>query len=197
MKKMILIIVGVLVIGGVIFSFYKFSKNGKLSTVELGVTETVDETEPIEEVVPPEIKKVDSSINTYVHKKYNFTFNFPSEYKTSNFNEGAGEQILFNASKGDWFQIYITPWDEGEIVTPERVKKDLPDIVIKEPQQVILGPTQKDGVGPHALIFFSKDSSLGETREIWFVENGSLYQITTYKRLDAVIGNVLSTLVFN
>ncbi len=72
-----------------------------------------------------------------------------------------------------------------------------PDIVINNAQNVILGPRKKVGVGPRALILFSKDSSLGDTREVWFVMNGNLYQITTYKRLDTMIGKILSTLVFN
>ncbi len=166
--------------------------SGAFTGSESGIVE-----QQVEDVVAPEIKTVDVSTNTFIHKKYNFSFNYPSEFKTSNFNEGGGEQILFNSINGDWFQIYITPWDEEETITSERIKKDLPSMVINSPQNAILGPRQKDGVGPHALIFFSKDSSLGETREVWYVMNGSLYQITTYKRLDAMIGKVLSTLVFN
>lgn len=175
--------------------FIKFDKKSRINS-DLVLQDTAQEPDMIEEVIAPDIKKVNDSLNIYFHKKYNFTFNYPSKFKTSNFIEGDGEQIQFQSDNGDWFQIYVTPWDEGDIITPERIKKDLPNIVIKEPQQVILGPKQKEGIGPRALIFFSKDVSIGDTREIWFVHNGSLYQISTYKSFDIEIGKILSTLVF-
>lgn len=197
MRKKIFIILGLLLLGFMIFKYIPKVRPVD-NVIDIKSISENDEQNAgnLEPVVEPDIKKIDDSTNTYVHKKYNFTFNFPSNLKTSNFNEGDGEQIQFREAKGDWFQIYITPWDEGDTITPERIKKDIPDIVIKEPQHVIIGPGQKDGVGPHALIFLSKDSSLGETREVWFAMNGNLYQITTYKRLDALVGEVLSTLVF-
>jgi hypothetical protein len=199
MKKIVSII---FIVGIIAFGYLFYKKNPKTQPVNVttaleNISDDFEQnTDTPEPVVAPDIKKVDNSTNTYVHKKYNFTFNFPSNLKTSNFNEGGGEQIQFQGTNGDWFQIYITPWDEGDTITPERIKKDIPDIVIKDPQQVILGPNQKDGVGPHALIFISKDSSLGETREVWFAMNGNLYQVTTYKKLDTLVGKVLSTLVF-
>lgn len=175
--------------------FIKFDNKSSINS-DLGVVDSVQQQNSIEEVVAPDIKKVNDSLNIYFHKKYNFTFEYPSTFKTSNFIEGDGEQIQFQSDKGDWFQIYVTSWDEGNIITPERIKKDLPNIIIKEPQQVILGPKQKEGIGPRALIFFSKDGSIGDTREIWFVHNGSLYQISTHKSFDIEIGKILSTLVF-
>jgi hypothetical protein len=196
MKKVSWFIIILFIISVIIFSFIKFNKNGKLDSDNLNKQNIIDESNiSLDEVIFPDIKKVSDSLNTYYHKKYNFSFDYPSTFKTSNFIEGDGEQIQFQSDSGDWFQIYVTPWDEADIITPERIKKDLPSIVIKEPQQVIIGPKQKDGIGPHALIFYSKDG-FTETREIWFVENGYLFQITTYKRLDSVIGSILSTLVF-
>lgn len=195
-KKTIFILTVFLVIGGVVY-YSQFFKNESLKKV--GENSTV----VFQDVVPPEIKKVDDTTSTFIHKKHNFSFNYPSDLKVSNFREGEGEQILFQGENGDpagggasWFQIYITPWDEGEGITVDRIKQDLPDILIKEPQFVILGPRQKEGVGPKALIFFSQETGLGETREVWFVQEGNLYQITAYKKLDSMIGEILSTLVF-
>jgi hypothetical protein len=195
MKNKIWLITIIITILLAILFFIKFDNKSKINS-DLAVTGIDQEQNSLEEVVDPEIKKVNDSLNTYFHKKYNFTFEYPSTFKTSNFIEGSGEQIQFQGNSGDWFQIYVTPWDEGSTVTPERIKKDLPNIVIKEPQQVVLGPKQKEGVGPRALIFFSKDGSIGDTREIWFVENSYLFQITTQKRLDTVVGGILATLVF-
>ncbi len=193
MKKIIYIFLILLLLTAVFFAFK--NKNTGQINFENNIDPFFENSNSME-VLDPDIKKVNDTFNTYFHKKYSFSFDYLSIYKTSNFIEGDGEQIHFQADNGDWFQIYVTPWDEGSIITPERIRKDLPNIVIKEPQQVVLGPKQKDGVGPQALIFLSKDGTSIETREIWFVERGYLFQITTFKRLDPVIGNILSTLVF-
>lgn len=198
MKKNLLILIIITLFFGAGLYFLNFDKNGDLNSSGIDDSNFSLDTDvsKLEEVVAPNIEKINDSLNTYIHKKYNFSFDYPSSFKTSNFMEGEGEQIQFHSPNGDWFQIYITPWDEGENITPERIKKDLPKILINNPQQVVLGPKQKDGVGARALIFFSRDESLGDTREVWFVVNGYLYQITTYKKLDTVVGKVLSTLVF-
>jgi len=85
------------------------------------------------------------------------------------------------------FQIFISPFDEPGPLTKERVKQDLPDLIINNPEQRVL----KNGAV--ALVFFSEESSIGETREIWFVHNGYLYQISTYKELDSLVAKIIST----
>lgn len=196
MKKIIIFLVLAGLAGGVFF----FLKPNPMSLTTLNNTESSNDTEPeaiSNDVIPGEIKKVDSETNMFVHKGYGFSVEFPKGMTATNFIEGDGEQILFqDDSKKMWFQMYVTPWDETDDISVARIRKDLPNIVIKEPQTVIIGPKQKEGIGPKALIFFSTDSGLGETREVWFVQDGNLYQITTYKRLDAVIGQILSTLAF-
>ncbi len=201
MKRIISIILIVGILGGIIFFAVKsYNKNdGNLNVIGLPSinSEESEEVFGVEPVVVGEVKKVDDTTNTFIHKGYNFTLNFPASMTASNFREGAGEQIQFQGTGGDWFQIYVTMWDEDGDITTARIKKDIPDIVINSPQNVIIGPKQIDGVGPHALIFFSKDSGLGETREVWFVQNGYLYQVTSKKSFDLKLGQVLSTINFN
>jgi|SRR3989344_3252966 len=185
MKKLILIIVILATVG---FAIVKFTGEGEQSMESLVVGD----------VILGEVKKVDADTNTFVHKGYGFSLNFPSNMVASNFREGEGEMINFQDNQNDdWFQVYITPWDEEEGISVERIKQDLPDISITAPQQVVIGPRQQEGVGPVALIFFSQDSGLGDTREVWFIAEGNLYQITTYKRLDSMLGLILSTIIFN
>jgi len=186
-----------------VFAFVKFSGEEINSIGEVLVNE--DKTSfSKDEVIPGEIQEVDEDTNTFIHKQYGFSLNYPSSLTVSNFREGDGELVLFQGDNGDWLQIYIMPWDEEGDITVERIKEDLPDLLILDPQRVIIGPKQKEGIGPNALIFFSQDSGLGETREVWFIypepSRGAasyLYQVTTYKRLDSVIGTVLSTLNFD
>lgn len=201
MKKIISIILILGIIGGIIFFSVKYynKKDGGPSVMGLPtmITETGEEVFVEEPVVAPEIKKVNATTNTFIHKGYNFTLNYPSNMTASNFREGGGEQIQFQGEGADWFQIFVTVWDEPGDITVARIKQDIPDIVITTPQKAIIGPRQKEGVGPHALIFFSKDSGLGETREVWFVSGGYLYQVTSRKSFDLKLGQILSTLSFN
>ena len=129
----------------------------------------------------------DNNASNYTNAKYGFSLELPEGTKTSEFQEGEyGDMLLF----GD-FQIFVSEFDEPGIVTPERIKQDLPAIYIDQPQQVIIG---KDRL--NALIFFSEEESLGRTREVWFVHNGYLYQISTLEENDAFIGGILETLEF-
>ncbi len=191
MKKLKYIIV-ILILAPIGYGIFKFSDKDLILNQGKDSSEEVVQND-VTEAVPGEVKKVNEDTNTFIHKKYGFSLNFPSDMTASNFIEGGGEQIQFQGRNGEWFQIYITPWDEPEDITVDRIKQDIPDIVIQEPQRVVIGPRQKEGIGPNALIFFSKDSGLGDTREVWFIQNGYLYQITTYKRLDNMLAEILAT----
>ena len=183
------IIIGIIIIALAVFAFIKFFGKESQDKQETGAV-------VVNDVVPGEVKKLDEENNTFIHKGYGFSLNFPINMTASNFKEGDGEQIIFQGDNGDWFQMYVSPWDEDEDISVARIKQDLPELVISNPQRVVLGPKQAEGIGPNALIFYSKDSGLGDTREIWFIYESNLYQATTYKRLDAMVGQILSTLDF-
>jgi hypothetical protein len=36
-------------------------------------------------------------------------------------------------------------------------------------------------------MFFGSNSAMGDTREIWFIHGGFLYEVTTYKELDTCV----------
>lgn len=126
--------------------------------------------------------------------KYNFTFTYQSEYKLTELDEKAsgGETILVEG-KGEKnsFQIYIAPFDESGHITPERIKKDLPKATVDNPQNALIANKTIP-----ALIFFGKNESGERTREIWFVKNNNLYQVTAYDNMDGVIGPILESLKF-
>jgi len=74
-------------------------------------------------------------------------------------------------------------------LTEQRIKEDIPDIVIKEPLQIKVGEAI-------ALAFLSESESLGQTREVWWVYKGNLYQITTYTEFDETMVAILETWKF-
>lgn len=139
---------------------------------------------------------------TYTNPELGFSFNHPEGLNVSGFAEGEiGYTILAqkpgsrdpSASSGrEAFQIFISEFDESGPITPERIKQDLPDMAMEDPKPVRIGSDKK----LEALIFFSQNQSLGRTREVWFIHEGSLYQVTTYADLDNLIGPILETLTF-
>jgi hypothetical protein len=133
----------------------------------------------------------ESEYQVYNNSRYNFSFKYPKGFTVANFQEGEyGETILVRKEQIS-FQIFIGPFDEPDPLTKERILKDVPDMVIDDAQQRIL----KNGVP--GLIFFSQESSLGRTREVWFVHNGFLYQVSTLAELDKRLAEILGTWKFH
>lgn len=141
----------------------------------------------------------------YTNSKYGFSFKHPSGFKVI-YNPLEGGQEIITVEKDqsgpvpsepEGFQIFILPFDEpfdftqgkpGPI-TPERIKRDMPDLIIDNPQYISLDKTQ-------ALTFYSFDQDLGETYEVWFTHKGKLYQVTTYKKLSELVKQVVGTWKF-
>ncbi len=113
----------------------------------------------------------------YQNNKYGFYFYHSPEAGISEFDEGAGATtiVLENFKKIRGLQIFITPYAEEEI-SEERFKMDIPSGIVTN-----LATTTIGVIKVPAITFNSYDEHLGDTREIWFVRNGLLYEITTFK----------------
>lgn len=161
----------------------------------------------------PNIKVESISSNDLIknlkYPEYGFTFDYPSELKIKAFLENnGGETLIFKNPTGKerrGFQIFIVPFEEASstpnnaktlknetILTPERIRQDLPSAIIEKPMEVLIGKDKNK----QALIFFSEDPSIGKTREIWFIHKGNLFEISTYADLDAWIGPITETFKF-
>ena len=123
---------------------------------------------------------------------YGFSFQYPPDFNITEVDENnGGNTILAEGTNKKSFQIFIAPFDEQGSITPERIKKDLPGVAIENPQNVLIA-----GKTITALLFFGKGENLTRTREIWFVKNGNLYQVTAYDNMDSVVGPLLESLRF-
>lgn len=126
----------------------------------------------------------------YRSEFYRFQLLYPSSLLLREYEEnGSARTITFrDPENGYQFQIFVTPYGLEQI-SQDRLKKDIPSGVIIDQQQFTL-----DGVP--AIAFFSTDATLGETREVWFIARGFLYEVTTYKQLDQWLSNILSSWQF-
>ena len=118
---------------------------------------------------------------------HNFSFRYPAEFKvSSNSTSGSNEVITVENKAGSGFQIFTMPFNEPGPITPDRIRKDLPDAVINDPKNANL-----DGI--KALVYYGYDDALGDTFEVWAVHKGALYQIMGPKTAEGLITKTLET----
>lgn len=181
-------------------SFLVFSKNNEnifSPSILACLWNIVGESSPSEQTAETqqegELPKDDSGFKyengRYTNQKYGFSFNLPSVYTPRLQSYGESANVLtFDAGGEKSFQIFIMEHDEPAI-TPERIKIDVPDIVM---QNIRTGTLD----GMEVLVFNSSESSLGETYEVWFIHNGNLYQIMAYKDGERELNEVLDSWEF-
>ena len=126
----------------------------------------------------------------YRSEQYRFALFYPDNLKASIYDEGGGAATITfeNAATASGFQVFITPYGARQ-VSAERFKKDVPSGVMREPQQIAID-------GAPATMFFSQDTFLGDTREVWFIHGGYLFEVTTPKVLDADLAHVMLSWAF-
>lgn len=128
----------------------------------------------------------------FISERFKFSLNYPETLEVEVFDEDDGAYTALFSSKTEaknGFQIFVTPTNFDGI-SKERILNDNPSMIIEEPLDVILGD------GTRALIFWSSDVAVGKTREVWFVQDKYLYQITTYEHLDTWLANIMKTWKF-
>ena len=101
---------------------------------------------------------------------------------------GARTIVFEGPSQGEGFQIFVVPYDKSEI-TRERFLTDDPSGVMNEPGETVVD-------GTPAKTFFGYNDHMGNTREVWFIHGGFLYEVTTYKPLSAWLPEILQTWKF-
>jgi hypothetical protein len=111
----------------------------------------------------------------YHNEKYGFSYWHTPQATITEYDEGGGAMTVVheNFEKVRGMQIFIVPYTES-LITEERFKADVPSGVRSNVEDTTL-----DGV--RAVTFNSIDEDLGETREIWIIHNGFLFEITTMK----------------
>lgn len=126
----------------------------------------------------------------YSNPRYRFSLYIPAAMKVGEFDErgGAFTVTFENALDAQGLQIFIVPYS-GSQVTDARFREDEPSGVRNDLASITI-----DGVT--AASFYSTDSTLGDTREIWFINNGYLYEITTLKSLEPLLDTIMQSWKF-
>lgn len=188
--RIIIFSVLVLLVAGALFLGVKyFGKEGS----DISITSATSTAPPkiFPETIPEAEQKTLDLPRTFSHPLYKFSFNYPAGF-TANIlpsTEAGGETIVVqNQSKNAGFQIYLEPYDASDTdITKERLAQDIPEMKIKESQEVIIGSSGR------GLAFVAADTN---TREVWFIFGGTLYQITAPIENDTLLQRVLNTWKF-
>jgi len=174
-KFILVILVLVLAVGGV-FWYLKGDKGSE-------TTKNGDQTEDYP-FTNPDLKL------RYKDPALGFSVDYPEGFIVNDTGEDNVKILVFSkTSSEESFQIFIMPYDELGPITQERILIDQPKIVIKDPQTVEIA-------GGEALVFFSKDTDIGDVREVWFVHQDRLYQASTYAKYDELLSKVMATFRF-
>lgn len=112
----------------------------------------------------------------YRNEQYGILFYHRPEATVRVYDEGGGAativlENLADPERARGFQVFIVPYADAKI-TEERFRKDVSSGVRTDVENTTL-----DGVP--AVTFRSYDIFLGQTREIWAIRNGYLYEITS------------------
>lgn len=136
----------------------------------------------------------DAGRRQFRHPRLGFTLKLPDGFSVGKFEEeesgAVGETTLVRGPDDAQLQIYVTPFDEEGPIIQERIRKDLPRLVILQAQQVALHG------GMQALAFLSENEVLGKTQEVWFAHSGFLYQLTTTAPMSKDVARIIGSMKF-
>ncbi len=143
------------------------------------------------ELVPPVFPpKIIGDNKFYKSPLLRFSILFPKSLRLKEYGKGNTSTIVFeDETTGKGFQVFVVPYGQKEI-SAERFKMDAPSGIREEPTDVII-----DGI--RTTMFFGRDSVLGDTREVWFINHGFLYEVTARKELDAWLAGIMQTWRFS
>lgn len=134
----------------------------------------------------------DEFTESYRDAKNGFEFRYPKRFTLSVFEEGGGTMILLqNPVPNLDIQIYVSAFTGTDrTLTAERLKEEIPDLVVESPQEVIVTASNK------GIAFMSESESI-KTREVWFIVGSGLYQISNHFDANPIVQKLLETWQFN
>ena len=148
------------------------------STTSIRVAEAIAEPAP-----PPE------GYIEYRNEHYGFLFYHSPRATVREVDEGQGAMtvVVENEVTARGLQIFIVPYTE-EVISEERFRLDVPSGVVNNLEATNIGE-----LGVPAITFNGHNQFLGETREVWFIYGGFLFEVTTFKGMPEWFAPIMQT----
>jgi hypothetical protein len=188
MKKTAGILIILAIIGGVFWTY----KSGAFSSVMQKENQSAASNEQVDTEAALGNLMGSQLSESYESSDYGFSLKYPSELKMTPIDGGdSGSDVLLFQQDGTGygFQIAISSYDDAGDVTAERIKADIPDMMVKDPEPVNLGARGK------GVTFLDGDGA-DVSRQIWFAGGGYLFQITSAPQFDPIMQKILATWQF-
>ena len=133
----------------------------------------------------PETRALPGGMRLYESAAFKFSIAYPEQLKVTQYEErGSAMTVTFeNPDHTQEFEVYVTPYGKAQI-DDARFKLDQPSGRYLDPKDVVID-------GARATLFTGFNPIMGDTREVWFIKNGFLYEVATYKPLDAWLGQIM------
>lgn len=184
--RITIVIIALVVLGSALYLFLLQNQEGNTQTllnIPLFSTSTTEGSPPLTEP----IRTRPEGWLEYRNERYSFSLFYPQGMKVKVFDEGGGAATITFEDEGNarGFQIFATPYAETQI-SEERFLRDTPSGVRNEPINLTVD-------GAPATAFYSTHAFLGDTREVWFLHKGYLFEVTTLKGLDEWFFSILQT----
>ncbi len=129
----------------------------------------------------------------YSNSNHGFSLKIPADFNVRESTLGGTDTIVFENEKTEGIQAVISPYEDKtvKILTSDMIRSDIPDMDIRDVQEVEIGREHKG-------VAFKSDNEAfsGSSREVWFIFQGELYQISTYERFDGLLQKIFGTWKF-
>ena len=171
------------------------SRNEKSKTVTKDSTPTAQGFEALQTVesnpiISKNARTAGEGMREFRNTNLNISLLYPSELTVSEYDEGNGARtfVFENRATEKSFEVFVLPY-RAKFITADQFTLDQPSGVIIEPRTITIG-------GVPAVIFFGKNLKMGDTREVWFLYDGYLYEVMTYAADDAWLSQIMATWQF-
>jgi hypothetical protein len=143
-------------------------------------------TPPLSQSVPV-TQELGQGMRLYKNPAFHFSLSYPDNLQATDYQEAGGALTASfqDPSTDEGFEVYVTPYS-GTQIGEARFKLDEPSGTFEDPTNVVI-----DGVT--ATMFYGYNPIMSDTREVWFIRDGMLYEVATYKQLDSWLGGIMQT----
>jgi hypothetical protein len=123
----------------------------------------------------------------YENAQFHLSLYYPDDLTVTEEPVGGNSLVILFKDSGtqQGFEIFVTPYDQPKI-TQQRFLLDEPSGVMNDPQNITVD-------GAAATEFFSTNPAMGTSCEIWFLNNGYLYEVTTPEPLQSWLQQIMES----
>ena len=135
---------------------------------------------------PEEVSPAQSTF--YRNEQFHFSLLQPKSLSVREVRDAGALTVIFQSNAGEaGFQVFALPYNEKKI-TEARFLKDIPSGIRLNERALTI-----DGV---PAVIFESESIIGKTVEVWFINKGVLYEVTTYVEFGPSLEQLLATWKF-